>query len=123
MVGTHRAAPGPELWRLHELDLVGHPRVRLTPYDIAGPDRARHLVEQVQPAEIYNLAGQTSAIAAAADPHGTAEVNGMGALHLLEAVRRFDPGIRFFQAGSAWTPAALAALPGGARSTRRRKQA
>ncbi len=101
VVGTHRSSKAPDMWRLRELGIADHSCLRLAAFDLDGLDSSLALLKMAKPGEVYNLAGQSSAVAAAEDPHGTAVVNGMGALHLLEAVRRADAGIRIFQACSA----------------------
>jgi GDPmannose 4,6-dehydratase len=59
------------------------------------------LLEKLQPDEIYNLAAASSVAMSFEKPYATAQVNGFGALNLLEAIRRVNPHIRFFQAGSS----------------------
>jgi len=61
-------------------------------------DRA---VEKVKPDEVYNLAGQTFVPVAWTQPLLTMEVTGMGALRMLEAIRRHAPQARFLQASSS----------------------
>jgi GDPmannose 4,6-dehydratase len=60
-------------------------------------DRA---VEQVRPDEVYNLAGQTFVPVSWTQPLLTMEVTGMGALRMLEAIRRHAPQARFLQISS-----------------------
>jgi GDPmannose 4,6-dehydratase len=61
-------------------------------------DRA---VEQVKPDEVYNLAGQTFVPVSWTQPLLTMEVTGMGALRMLEAIRRHAPHARFLQVSSS----------------------
>ncbi len=61
-------------------------------------DRA---VEQVKPDEVYNLAGQTFVPVSWSQPLLTMEVTGMGALRMLEAIRRHAPQSRFLQVSSS----------------------
>ncbi len=56
--------------------------------DQACLDRA---MEQVNPDEVYNLAGQTFVPVSWVQPLLTMEVTGMGALRMLEAIRRHAP--------------------------------
>ncbi len=99
--GTHRACSERDFWRIEELGIKEHSNLRVLEFDAVGLDACRALIERTQPTEIYNLAGQTSAVKALADPLGTAQVNGMVPVYWLEAVRRFAPAARFFQAGSS----------------------
>jgi len=61
-------------------------------------DRA---MQQVQPDEVYNLAGQTFVPVSWSQPLLTMEVTGMGALRMLEAIRRHAPRARFLQVSSS----------------------
>lgn len=58
------------------------------------------VISRVAPAEIYNLAGQSSVGLSFEQPVETLLSNGVGTLHILEAVQRLDPSIRLFNAGS-----------------------
>jgi GDPmannose 4,6-dehydratase len=66
--------------------------------DQASLDRA---VQQVRPDEVYNLAGQTFVPASWSQPLLSMEATGMGALRVLEAIRRHAPAARFLQASSS----------------------
>jgi GDPmannose 4,6-dehydratase len=61
-------------------------------------DRA---LQQVKPDEVYNLAGQTFVPLSWSQPLLTMEITGMGALRMLEAIRRHAPAARFLQASSS----------------------
>lgn len=59
-------------------------------------------ISETRPDEIYNLAGQSEIPLSWKQPLLTAEVNALGVLRLLEAIRVVDPKhIRFFQASSS----------------------
>jgi GDPmannose 4,6-dehydratase len=66
--------------------------------DQASLDRA---MAQVKPHEVYNLAGQTFVPVSWSQPLLTMEVTGMGALRMLEAIRRHAPQARFLQVSSS----------------------
>lgn len=85
-------------WRLQELGVAGD--IELVAVDLAAPTDIRRLLQRTNPAEVYNLAAQSSVARSFERPLETAEVNALGALRLLEAVRRGAPGARFFQASS-----------------------
>lgn len=58
-------------------------------------------VIDVQPDEIYNLAGQSEIPLSWRQPLLTAEVNALGVMRLLESIRIVNPEIHFFQASSS----------------------
>lgn len=61
-------------------------------------DRA---MQEVKPDEVYNLAGQTFVPVSWSQPLLTMEVTGMGALRMLEAIRRHVPAAKFLQVSSS----------------------
>jgi GDPmannose 4,6-dehydratase len=61
-------------------------------------DRA---VQHVKPNEVYNLAGQTFVPASWSQPLLTMDVTGMGALRMLEAIRRHASKAKFVQVSSS----------------------
>lgn len=79
------------------------PDVTLHVADIVAADAAA-IVREVRPDHIYNLAGISSVAASWADPVATMQVNGTGAVGLLEAawaLREAGRDVRFVQASSA----------------------
>src|SRR5207244_295242 len=59
------------------------------------------VLTRCRPDEVYNLAAQSFVAASWAQPVLTAEVTGVGATRLLEAVRQVCPNARFYQASSS----------------------
>lgn len=59
------------------------------------------VLAEVQPDEVYNLAGQSSVGLSFEQPVETMESIAIGTLNLLEAIRFLDPAIRFYNAGSS----------------------
>ena len=59
------------------------------------------LLEKVAPDEVYNLGAQSHVKVSFELPEYTANVVGLGTLRILEAIRRFNPKIRFYQASSS----------------------
>jgi GDPmannose 4,6-dehydratase len=56
---------------------------------------------QVEPDEVYNLAAQSFVPTSWNQPVGTSEITALGVTRLLEAIRRVNPDIRFYQASSS----------------------
>jgi GDPmannose 4,6-dehydratase len=99
--GTYRRTSSLNTWRLGELSILDHPNLNLSASDVTDPGACIRLVSRTQPHEIYNLAAQSFVAASFDQPAVTTEIDGLGALHLLEAVRTVDRSIRFYQASSA----------------------
>lgn len=99
--GTYRRSSTANFWRLQELGLMDHPRLKLVEFELTDPGNSVSLVQQVRPQEIYNLAAQSFVGVSFSQPVATAHITGLGALHLLEAIRLVDPSIRFYQASTS----------------------
>src|SRR5919107_4379134 len=73
--------------------------------DMSDGTGLRHILEKVQPDEIYNLAAQSHVRISFDQPEYTADVTATGVLRLLDAMRdhieRNDREVRFYQAGSS----------------------
>lgn len=79
----------------------GHDGVTVHPADLTDAASLLSAVGDARPDEVYNLAAQSRVGVSFAEPLHTAEVTGMGAVRLLDAVRQAAPAARVFQAGSA----------------------
>lgn len=76
-------------------------RVILRQADLLDQESLIHLIREVQPYEIYNLASQSFVPASWEQAVLTAECTAVGVTRLLEAIRLVDPGIRFYQASTS----------------------
>ena len=78
-------------------------RDRLTLYyaDITDLASLSHVIKDVQPDEIYNLAAQSHVRVSFDQPILTAQITGIGTMNVLEAARLYDPGARIYQASSS----------------------
>ena len=79
----------------------GHPAVRLVEGDLGDQASLNAALEAANPDQLYNLAAMTMVGQSFSDPETTAQINGVGVLRLLEAVRMVNPEIHFLQASSA----------------------
>ena len=95
--GMVRRSSAPNLWRVeHLLD-----RITLRPADLLDQLSLLRLIDEVRPHEIYNLAAMSFVPASWDQPMLTGEYNSQGVTRMLDAVRRVDPKIRFYQASSS----------------------
>jgi GDPmannose 4,6-dehydratase len=76
-------------------------RVTLVQADLLDQPSLVGAIEEAQPAEIYNLAAQSFVPTSWKQPVLTAEFTAVGVTRMLEAMRRVDPAIRFYQASSS----------------------
>jgi GDPmannose 4,6-dehydratase len=87
------------MWRLRELAIAED--VRLIDGDLVDLPSLIRAMELAKPDEIYNLAGQSFVGISWDQPTLTAQVNGIGVMNVLEAMRRVHPRGRFYQASTS----------------------
>jgi GDPmannose 4,6-dehydratase len=82
---------------------IAHLRSRLNLHqaDLIDQLSLVNLLNEVRPAEVYNLAAQSFVPTSFLQPLLTGEVTAMGVTRMLEAIRVVDLKIRFYQAGSS----------------------
>ncbi|MEP7063881.1 MAG: GDP-mannose 4,6-dehydratase [Betaproteobacteria bacterium] len=86
-------------WRLRELGIVDD--VEIIHGDVTDLQSLCGALDRVKPDEIYNLAAQSFVGASWAQPQQTTQVNALGTLNLLDAMRMIAPGARFYQASTS----------------------
>ena len=95
--GMVRRSSTPSTWRIeHLLD-----RLTLKPADLLDQLSLLRLIDDVRPHEVYNLAAMSFVPASWDQPMLTGEFNSQGVTRMLDAIRRVDPAIRFYQASSS----------------------
>jgi GDPmannose 4,6-dehydratase len=109
--GAYRRTSSVNFWRLEELGVAQHENLELVEFDLTDPGGCLNLIRRTQPQEIYNLAAQSFVGVSFDQPTTTANITGLGALHLLEAVRIINPGIRFYQASTSEMFGKVQAVP------------
>lgn len=87
------------LWRLRELEVLD--RVNLLSGDLTDKSSILRAFKVAQPEEVYNLGAQSFVATSWDQPVLTAQVTGVGVVHMLEAIRDFSPEIRFYQASTS----------------------
>lgn len=99
--GTYRRTSSVNFWRLEDLGIQDHSNLHLIEYDLTDPGASIRVLQQAQPDEVYNLAAQSFVGVSFEQPVATAQITGLGVLHLLEAIRIVNPKIRFYQASTS----------------------
>jgi GDPmannose 4,6-dehydratase len=97
--GTSRRLDGAPTARLAAAGILD--RIHLATLDPCSFSSVADMVRGTKPAEIYNLAGQSSVASSFQYPSETVESVTRGTLALLEAVRTAAPEARLFNAGSS----------------------
>jgi GDPmannose 4,6-dehydratase len=101
VIGTHRPGRPPDLWRLRELDIAAHPRLRLVALDPLDAAACAACVAGTLPDALFHLAGQSRVAESFRDPRGSVEANGISTINLLEALRRHADQAHFVLTASA----------------------
>ena len=109
--GTYRRTSSVNFWRLNELGLEDHPNLHLIEYDLIDLGTNISIIQKYQPDEIYNLAAQSFVGVSFEQPNTTAQITGIGALNLLEAIRLINPKIKFYQASTSEMFGKVQAIP------------
>lgn len=97
--GADRRSGGSSNWRLKELGI--EKEVKIIYMNLLELTNIMRVIEKVQPDEVYNLAAQSFVGVSFEQPILTAEVDAMGVLRLLEAIRILKPDIKFYQASTS----------------------
>ena len=109
--GTYRRTSSVNFWRLDELGVTHHPNLHLVEYDLTDLSSTIRLLEKAEASEVYNLAAQSFVGVSFEQPITTAEITGIGALNLLEAIRTVDKSTRFYQASTSEMFGEVQAIP------------
>jgi GDPmannose 4,6-dehydratase len=99
--GAFRRTSSVNFWRMEELDVHNHPNLKLVEFDLTDPGAAIRLMQESQADEVYNLAAQSFVAVSFEQPVTTAQITGLGAVNLLEAIRIVKPDTRFYQASTS----------------------
>lgn len=87
------------LGRLDELGVTD--KVELHDFDLMEFSNIQRVVQKVRPDEVYNLAAQSFVAASFEQPIYTSNVDALGTMRLLEAIRMSAPEARFYQASTS----------------------
>jgi GDPmannose 4,6-dehydratase len=97
--GLVKRYSNPNLDNIHFLGIEND--IELVTGDITDENSMNHLMRSLQPQEVYNLAAQ-SFVGISWDLNKlTTEVNSMGPLNMLNAIRTHSPNTRFYQASTS----------------------
>jgi GDPmannose 4,6-dehydratase len=87
------------LWRLRELDIFRD--VDCIDGDLIDLSSINRAIKAAAPEEVYNLAAQSFVATSWYQPLLTAQITALGAMNVLEAIRLYNPAIRFYQASTS----------------------
>jgi len=99
VIGVDRRSGESSFWRLKYLGIEQNVRIEFM--DVLELTNIYRLIKKEQPDEIYNLAAQSFVGVSFEQPILTSDINGIGVLRILEAVRDCSPHSRFYQASTS----------------------
>ena len=87
----------------HVDNALNGPRFKLHYGDLSDSSNLTRIIQETQPDEIYNLGAQSHVAVSFESPEYTADVDGMGTLRILEAIRilGLEKKTRFYQASTS----------------------
>lgn len=109
--GTFRRTSSVNFWRMNDMGIQSHPNLHLVEYDLTDLSSSIRLLQTTEATEVYNLAAQSFVGVSFEQPITTAEITGIGAVNLLEAIRIVNPQIRFYQASTSEMFGKVQAIP------------
>ncbi len=88
---------------IYEDPLISNTRFHLHYGDLSDSSNLTRIIQEVQPDEVYNLAAQSHVAVSFESPEYTADVDGLGTLRILEAIRflGLEKKTRFYQASTS----------------------
>ena len=99
VIGLHRRNSTNNLQRVsHILD---NENFTLEEFDLTDPTGCFRTIDAHQPDEFYNLAAQSHVGTSFKQPSATLEMNTIGVINILEAIRQFSSSTRFYQASTS----------------------
>jgi GDPmannose 4,6-dehydratase len=109
--GAYRRTSSVNFWRLEELGVAADPNLHLVEFDLTDLSASIRLLKSTGATEVFNLAAQSFVGVSFEQPITTAEITGVGAVHLLEAIRIVNPEVRFYQASTSEMFGKVQAIP------------
>lgn len=109
--GTYRRLSSQNFWRIKDLGVDKHPNLKLVEYDLTDLGATIRLLDECEPDEIYNLAAQSFVGVSFKQPNTTAQITGLGALNILEAIRIVNRNIKYYQASTSEMLGKVQAIP------------
>jgi GDPmannose 4,6-dehydratase len=88
-----------KMWRLDFLGITK--KIQLVEFQLDEPQHIIDILKKIQPDEIYNVAGESFVADSFDYPSNTIEINTIGVVNILEAVRLVSPRSKIFFASSA----------------------
>jgi len=97
--GTIRRSSSFNTWRIDHLRDI--PSFHWHYADVTDPVSISNLISKIRPDEVYNLAAQSHVKISFEIPYYTGQVDAIGTLNVLEAIRSHSPSTKLYQASTS----------------------
>lgn len=99
VVGLHRRSSVNNFERIQHI--IKDPNFKLNEFDLTDPSNVIRTIDMYGPDEFYNLAAQSHVGTSFNQPTTTFEIDAVGVINILEAIRNYCPATRFYQASTS----------------------
>ena len=99
VIGCHRRSSTNNLERIEHV--LSDPNLELVEFDLTDPSGCNQVVSKYKPDEFYNLAAQSHVGTSFKQPTTTFEIDAVGVINILEAIRHYSPATKFYQASTS----------------------
>lgn len=99
VIGLYRRSSSYHFERIS--GIKDHPNLTLLEFDLTDPSVINTIIKKYQPDEFYNLAAMSHVGSSFEQPSTTFDINTMGVLHILEAIRAHSSATKFYQASTS----------------------
>jgi len=97
--GARRRSSNASMSRLQELNINNE--IEFVDLELTEISNVFRVIDKLRPSELYNLGGQSFVSTSWDQPLYTSDTNAMGVTRLLEALRAYSVGTRFYQASTS----------------------
>jgi len=96
-------------WRLKYFNIQNE--IELVDLDLIEYSNIQEVIKKIKPDELYNLAAQSFVAASFTQPIYTSEIDALGPLRILEALRQYSSHTKFYQASTSEMFGSVAEIP------------
>ena len=109
VIGADRRSSDSTSWRMKSLGIEG--KIDIKYMDLLEQANVIDTIKKIQPDEIYNLAAQSFVQVSFEQPYLTSQIDALGVLNVLEAIRHYSPNTKFYQASTSEMFGKVQAVP------------
>lgn len=99
VIGLYRRTSSNDHSRIPHI--LHNDHLKLEEFDLTDPSGCSQTIRKYQPDEFYNLAAQSHVGTSFKQPSTTFEINAVGVINVLEAIRNYSSHTRFYQASTS----------------------